>query len=194
MLTPHKIINLQNHFLIAMPALQDPLFKQSVVYICEHNDTGAMGIVINKLVTRCTVETILNNLKIVSPTRDPSIRLDNPVFSGGPLLDDRGFILHTPIKGFGSSVNISSKAMITTSKDILETLGTPNQPKDVLVALGYSGWDKGQLEHELMENTWLTAPANETILFHTPIIDRWRAAAKILGINIYNIADQTGHA
>ncbi|URJ30979.1 YqgE/AlgH family protein [Blochmannia endosymbiont of Camponotus sp.] len=190
----HEITNLQNYFLIAMPALKDPLFKQSVVYICEHNDTGAMGIVINKLVERCTVENILHNLKVVSPVRDPSIRLDNPVFSGGPLLDDRGFILHTPKKGFGSSVNISSKAMITTSRDILETLGTPNQPKDVLVALGYSGWSKGQLEHELMENAWLTVPANETILFHTPIIARWRAAAKILGIDIRNITDQTGHA
>ncbi|WP_159714420.1 YqgE/AlgH family protein [Blochmannia endosymbiont of Camponotus nipponensis] len=190
----HEITNLQNHFLIAMPALQDPLFKQSVVYICEHNDTGAMGIVINKPVERCTVETILNNLKVTSPIRDPSIRLDKPVFSGGPLLDDRGFILHTPKKGFGSSVNISSKAMITTSKDILETLGTPNQPQDVLVALGYSGWSQGQLEHELMENTWLTAPANETILFHTPVVARWRAAAKILGIDICNIADHTGHA
>lgn len=190
----HNITNLQNYFLIAMPNLNDPLFKQSVVYICEHNNKGAMGIVINKPVEKCTVETILNNLKIKSSQRDPSVQLNNPIFLGGPLLDDRGFILHTPKKGFGSSINVSAETMITTSKDILETLGTPNQPKDILIALGYSGWSKGQLEQELIENTWLTVPANETILFHTPVLNRWSAAAKILGINIFNIINQKGHA
>lgn len=189
-----KITNLQNFFLIATPTLQDSWFKQAVIYICEHNHTGAMGIVINKPIAKCTVATILNNLKIISPHRDPSIQLNNPVFLGGPLLDDRGFILHTPQKGFGSSINISSTAMITTSKDILETLGTPNQPKNILVALGYSGWSKGQLEKELIENTWIAVPADETILFHTPIINRWSAAAKILGINIFNITSQIGHS
>lgn len=190
----HEITNLQNYFLVATPTLRDSWFKQAVVYICEHNDTGAMGIVINKPIEKCTIETILNNLKIISPQRNPSIRLDNPVFLGGPLLDDRGFILHTPKTGFGSSVNISSKAMITTSKDILETLGTPDQPKDILIALGYSGWSKGQLEQELIENTWIAVPADEKILFRTPIINRWSAAAKILGINIFNVTNQTGHA
>lgn len=188
------ITNLQNHFLIATPNLQHFWFKKSVVYICEHNDSGAMGLVINKPLEKCTVETILKNLKIISPQRDPTIKLDNPVFFGGPLLDDRGFILHTPKTGFGSSVHISSKAMITTSRDILETLGTPNQPKNILVALGYSGWAKGQLEQELTENSWITVPANEEILFHTPIISRWHAAAKILGIDILNITNQIGHA
>lgn len=191
----HSIENLQNYFLVAMPTLQDFWFKQSVVYICEHNDTGAMGIIINKTIKKYTIETILNNLKIDSiKNRDPSICLNNPIFLGGPLLDDRGFILHTPQKGFISSINISSKAMITTSKDILETLGTPNQPQDILVALGYSGWSKGQLEKELLENNWLTVPANEKILFHTPVLERWDAAAKILGINIFEITNQLGHA
>ncbi|URJ25317.1 YqgE/AlgH family protein [Candidatus Blochmannia ocreatus (nom. nud.)] len=190
----HEITNLQNYFLVAMPKLTDPLFKQSVVYICEHNDSGAMGIVINKPVAKCTIETILTNLKVVPAIRDPSVRLDTPVFSGGPLLDDRGFILHTPKTGFGSSINISAEAMITTSKDILETLGTPNQPKEVLVALGYAGWAKGQLEHELMENTWLTVPANKKILFRTPVVSRWKEAAKILGIDICNVVDHIGHA
>lgn len=189
-----EITNLQNYFLVATPNLKDSWFKQAVVYICEHNNTGAMGLVINKPVEKYTVETILNNLKIISPQRDPLVRLNNPVFLGGPLLDDRGFIVHTPKKGFGSSVNISSKAMVTTSKDILETLGTPNQPKDILVVLGYSGWSKGQLEQELIENTWIAVPANEKILFHTPINNRWSAAAKILGINILNITNQIGHA
>lgn len=190
----HSIENLQNYFLVAMPTLKDFWFKKSVVYICEHNETGAMGIIINKTIKKYTIDTILNNLKIISTQRDPSICLNKPIFLGGPLLDDRGFIVHTPKKGFVSSINISSKTMITTSKDILETLGTPNQPQDILVALGYSGWSKGQLEQELLENNWLTVPADERILFHTPVLERWNEAAKILGINILNITNQLGHA
>ncbi|AKC60415.1 YqgE/AlgH family protein [Blochmannia endosymbiont of Camponotus (Colobopsis) obliquus] len=187
-------MNLQNHFLIAMPSLQDPLFKHAVIYICEHNNDGAMGIIINKPVEKFTIENILNNLKIKPTNRDPSIKLDKPIFSGGPLADDRGFILHTPCKGFGSSIDISPHMMITTSKDVLETLGTTAQPENVLIALGYSGWIQGQLEQELLQNTWLTVPANKEILFNTPIAARWIEAAKILGVNIHNITNQPGHA
>ncbi|TCV96920.1 YqgE/AlgH family protein [Biostraticola tofi] len=187
-------MNLQHHFLIAMPALSDPLFKRSVIYICEHNDDGAMGIVINKPVEQFTVESVLHKLKIMPAKRDPAIRLDKPVFAGGPMADDRGFILHTPREGFGSSIEISPETMITTSKDVLETLGTADQPQDVLVALGYAGWEKGQLEQELLENAWLTTPADSDILFHTPISARWREAAKKIGIDIHNIANQAGHA
>ena len=100
-------MNLQHHFLIAMPSLQDPLFKRAVIYICEHNDDGAMGLVINKPVEQFTVENVLDKLKIMPVERDPAIRLDKPVFAGGPLADDRGFILHTPCEGFGSSISIS---------------------------------------------------------------------------------------
>jgi len=187
-------MNLQHHFLIAMPSLQDPLFKRAVIYICEHNDDGAMGLVINKPVEQFTVENVLDKLKIMPVERDPAIRLDKPVFAGGPLADDRGFILHTPCEGFGSSISISEDTMITTSKDVLETLGTPNQPHNVLVALGYAGWEKGQLEQELLENAWLTSPADSEILFNTPIAARWREAARKLGIDIHNIATEAGHA
>ncbi|HEY0211047.1 YqgE/AlgH family protein [Acerihabitans sp.] len=187
-------MNLQHHFLIAMPSLQDPMFKRAVIYICEHNDDGAMGLVINKPVEQFTVETVLHKLKIMPAERDPAIRLDKPVFAGGPLADDRGFILHTPREGFGSSIGISDETMITTSKDVLETLGTAQQPQDVLVALGYAGWDKGQLEQELLENAWLTIAADSDILFRTPIASRWRDAARKLGIDIHNIANEAGHA
>ncbi|WP_410013571.1 YqgE/AlgH family protein [Sodalis sp. C49] len=187
-------MNLQHHFLIAMPSLQDPMFKRAVIYICEHNDDGAMGLVINKPVEQFTVESVLHKLKIMPAERDPAIRLDKPVFAGGPLADDRGFILHTPCEGFGSSIGISAETMITTSKDVLETLGTAQQPQDVLVALGYAGWDKGQLEQELLENAWLTIPADSDILFRTPIASRWRDAARKLGIDIHNIANEAGHA
>lgn len=187
-------MNLQHHFLIAMPTLQDPRFKRSVIYVCEHNEEGAMGLVINKPVEQFTVATVLSKLKIMPPARDPVISLDKPVFAGGPLADDRGFILHTPRHGFGASIQISPNTMITTSKDVLETLGTPEQPDDVLVALGYAGWEKGQLEQEVLENAWLTIEANTDILFRTPIASRWREAGNLLGIDIRSIANHAGHA
>lgn len=187
-------MNLQHHFLIAMPGLDEPTFKRSVIYVCEHNEDGAMGLVINKLVDDFTVENVLDKLEITPTPRDPAIRLDRPVFSGGPLADDRGFILHTPRPGFGSSIQISATTMITTSKDVLETLGTPDQPKDVLVALGYAAWEQGQLEKELLDNAWLTIEANNDILFRTPIAERWREAAKMIGIDVGQLATHAGHA
>lgn len=188
------MMNLQHHFLIAMPSLHDPFFKRTVVYVCEHNEDGAMGLVINKPMEQFTVEAVLKKLKIEPTPRDPAIRLDKPVFAGGPLAEDRGFILHTPRPGFASSVAISDDIMLTTSKDVLDTMGTPHHPADALVALGYAAWKGGQLEEELLENAWLTAPADKEILFHTPIAERWRAAAKKLGIDIHNIAAVAGHA
>lgn len=187
-------MNLQHHFLIAMPALQDPLFKRSVVYICEYNDEGAMGIIINKPLENLQVDGVLEKLKIEPEPRDTTIRLDKPVFIGGPLAEDRGFILHSPPGNFGSSIRISDDTVITTSRDVLETLGTEKQPKEVIVALGYSSWEKGQLEQEIMENSWLTAPASAEILFHTPIAERWREAARLIGIDIHTMPSEAGHA
>ncbi|RPH26097.1 YqgE/AlgH family protein [Buttiauxella warmboldiae] len=187
-------MNLQHHFLIAMPALQDPLFKRAVVYICEHNDEGAMGIIINKPLENLQVDGVLEKLKIKPEPRDAAIRLDKPVFIGGPLAEDRGFILHSPPNRFASSIRISDQTVITTSRDVLETLGTAQQPEDVIVALGYSSWEKGQLEQEILDNAWLTAPADAAVLFHTPISERWREAAKLIGIDIYNMPSEAGHA
>ena len=177
-------MNLQHHFLIAMPALQDPIFRRSVVYICEHNTNGAMGIIVNKPLENLKIEGILEKLKITPEPRDESIRLDKPVMLGGPLAEDRGFILHTPPSNFASSIRISDNTVMTTSRDVLETLGTDKQPSDVLVALGYASWEKGQLEQEILDNAWLTAPADLNILFKTPIADRWREAAKLIGVDI----------
>ncbi|PIJ48905.1 DUF179 domain-containing protein [Erwinia sp. OLTSP20] len=187
-------MNLQHHFLIAMPALQDPMFKRSVVYICEHNDEGAMGLVVNKPMDNLTIEGILKKLKIVADPRDESISLDKPVFTGGPLAEDRGFILHSAERTFASSIRVSDNTMITTSRDVLETLGTAEHPKQVLVALGYCAWEKDQLESELLDNAWLTTPANSQILFQTPIAERWREAARSIGVDIHNIINEAGHA
>lgn len=187
-------MNLQHHFLIAMPALRDPIFRRAVVYVCEHNDSGAMGIIINKPFDNLKVEEILTRLKINPEPRDRAVRLDKPVMLGGPLAEDRGFILHTPAAIFDSSIRISDRTIITTSRDVLETLGTSKQPPDILVTLGYSSWEKGQLEQEMLDNTWLTAPADLNILFKTPIADRWREAARLIGIDILTLAGVAGHA
>ncbi len=188
-------MNLQHHFLIAMPGLQDPLFKRSVVYICEHNDEGAMGLIVNKPLENLTVAEILKKLKITPPAADDmAVKLDKPVFCGGPLAEDRGFILHSAQQMFASSIRVSDNTALTTSRDVLETLGTSEQPPQVMVALGYCAWEKGQLEGELLENAWLTTPANSVILFQTPISERWREAAKSLGVDIHNIASEAGHA
>lgn len=187
-------MNLQNHFLIAMPSLEDPYFSRSVVYICEHNENGTMGVVINKPLEQLTVLEVLSKLHIDPTPKVSSLHLDQPVFDGGPLAEDRGFILHTPLQKFSSSIQLAESVMITTSKDVLETLGTASQPPEALVALGYSGWEAGQLESELLENSWLTVEADSQILFHTPIADRWQAAAQKLGIDIHTIATQVGHA
>ena len=187
-------MNLQHHFLIAMPTLQDPIFRRSVVYICEYNDDGAMGIIINKPLENLQVEGILEKLKISPEPRDPSIRLDKPVMLGGPLAEDRGFILHTPPASFSSSIRISDNTIVTTSREVLETLGTERQPSEVLVALGYASWEKGQLEQEILDNAWLTAPADFNILFKTPMGERWNEAAKLIGMNILTMSGAAGHA
>lgn len=187
-------MNLQHHFLIAMPTLQDPIFKRAVVYLCEHNDDGAMGLVINKPTEQLIISDLLKKLDIVHKAQNPRSHFEHPVFIGGPLAEERGFILHTPQHNFASSLQISEDTMITTSKDVLESLGTDNQPNDVLIALGYAGWSTGQLEREITENAWLTVEADPEILFHTPIAERWQQAAKKLGINIHNIVVNAGHA
>jgi putative transcriptional regulator len=183
-------MRLHHHFLIAMPTLQDPFFKQAVIYLCEHTEQGAMGIVINHPLTS-TLRALLQQLKI---ERSDS-QSDYPVFNGGPVANDRGFILHSPRAGFSSSLSVSSDIMLTNSRDILETLGTTEQPDHFLVALGYASWQRGQLEKELSETGWLVLPADPAIIFQTPISQRWQAAVKQLGIqDAWQIVSQVGHA
>lgn len=187
-------MNLQNHFLIAMPSLTDPYFEQSVVYVCEHNEKGAMGIVINKPIDDFSVSTMLTKLEITISTDMNARNLEKLVIAGGPVAEEHGFILHTPISGFASSLHLNDDMMVTTSKDILELLGSEDHPMQSLVALGYASWEPGQLESEIMENSWLTVEAIPELVFNTPIADRWQAAANLLGINIQTISMQAGHA
>ena len=136
-----------------------------------------MGIIINKPMENLQVEGILEKLKITPELRNPEIRLDKPVMVGGPLAEDRGFILHSPPSDFSSSIRISDNTVITTSRDVLETLGTDKQPRTCWLRWAMLPGEKGQLEQEILDNAWLTAPADRNILFSTPIADRWREAA-----------------
>lgn len=182
--------SLQNYFLVAMPTLNDDFFERSLIYVCEHTEKGAMGLVLN-------VNLDLDLCQLLTQMRmeNASFSLSGkPVLSGGPVSTDRGFVLHTPMDGFHASMPISDELMMTTSLDILSTLGTSAEPKQYLVALGYAGWEEGQLEQELLDNTWLTIPASSEIIFNTPVEDRWLAASKSLGIDIWQIAPEAGHA
>ncbi|USD65621.1 YqgE/AlgH family protein [Vibrio sp. SCSIO 43136] len=186
-------MNLANHFLVAMPGMQDPLFRQSVVYVCEHNEEGAMGIVINAPI-EVSVAGMLKQID-VEPSA-PMLNSDNleqPVLNGGPVSEDRGFVLHRPRDTYESSVQMTPAISMTTSKDILKVLGTEAEPMSYIVALGYSGWDAGQLESELAENSWLTVEADPNVIFDTPIDERWRAAIKMLGIDASQLSTEVGH-
>lgn len=182
--------NLENQLLIAMPALDDSYFKNTVTYVCEHNDEGAMGLIIN-LPVNLTIGELLTQIN------DDTIKtntLTNKVLSGGPVAQDRGFVLHSPQNCWSSSLALSDDVMITTSKDILLSLGTKHAPTQYLVTLGYAGWGPGQLEEELKENAWLTAPADTEILFHTPSELRWQRATEKLGFDISHLSSDIGHA
>ena len=183
--------SLQHHFLIAMPSLKDPFFAGSVTYLCEHNDEGAMGLVIN-VTTDMPLYELLEQLDMAPEEELPE--LDEPVLQGGPIAADRGFVLHTPVAGFSSSQMLADNLMLTTSPDILTTLGTEQAPEEYLVTLGYAGWTPGQLEQELLENSWLTIPADTNLIFDTPLAKRWQQAIARLGIDPRHLSYQVGHA
>ncbi|KMT66393.1 YqgE/AlgH family protein [Catenovulum maritimum] len=183
--------SLKNHLLIAMPSLEDKYFERTVTYICEHDENGAMGIVINHP-TDIILTELLEQIEI--ETTGKSINDKIPVYAGGPVNVERGFVIHSPKKGLKSSLKLSDDIMVTTSRDILESIGTSEEPENVLICLGYAGWDKDQLEEELLENTWITIPATAEILFNTPIHQRWQRATETLGFATWQISDSAGHA
>ncbi|MGF1760174.1 YqgE/AlgH family protein [Photobacterium sagamiensis] len=187
-------MNLTNHFLVAMPGMQDPHFKRGVIYVCEHNEEGAMGLVIN-LPIEISVGSMLDQIEVerLLPVNNPD-SLEQQVLNGGPVAEDRGFVLHKGKGNFDSSININEELSVTTSQDILPLLGTSEAPEKFLVALGYAGWSAGQLEQELVDNSWLTMEADSDIIFETPINKRWDKAVAKLGINSANLSIEKGHA
>lgn len=185
--------NLKNQFLIAMPNFTAPFFEHSLVYICEHDDEGAMGLVIN-IPVDLTIDALLSQINLLDSHRDLEQLTGHQVYQGGPVAQERGFVLHTPHSGFSSSLSVSKELMITTSKDILETLGTKQQPTNYLVTLGYAGWSTGQIEQEIANNNWLNIPADPAIIFDTPAQERWQEAARQLGFEPWQLTSTIGHA
>lgn len=180
---------LANQFLIAMPSLQDPNFSRTVTYICEHNADGAMGIVINRPIG-FKLDEVLEHMGI--SCHSPSIKAGS-VYAGGPVQQERGFVLHTPVGAWDSSLAVGAEIAVTTSKDILQSIAAEGEPREHLVALGYAGWGEGQLEREMAENAWLAGPMTPDLMFHTPDEQRWEAAAALLGVDIKLMSAQVGH-
>ena len=202
-------INLTNHFLIAMPALADALFSKSVVYVCEHSARGALGLVINK-----PADISMTSLfdKVELPLKRTDLT-HAPVFQGGPVQVERGFILHDattsmpthtltdasanapqPLTAYASSMAIPGGLTMTTSKDVLQAMADGGGPHKVLVSLGYASWGEGQLESELGANTWLTVDADKSVIFDTPVDQRYDKALALLGLQAWMISSQVGHA
>ncbi|SDI27192.1 YqgE/AlgH family protein [Pseudomonas panipatensis] len=181
---------LKHHFLIAMPHMADPNFAQTVTYLVEHNEQGAMGLVINRP-SGLSLSDVLEQLRAdeLPPARCQGVN----VYSGGPVQTDRGFVLHPTGQTFQATVELG-ELNLSTSQDILFAIADGSGPQKSLIALGYAGWEAGQLEAELSDNAWLTCPADPAILFDTPSEQRLAAAAERLGINLSLLTAQAGHA
>ncbi len=185
-----KNINLTDHFLIAMPNLNDPFFAKTLTYICEHNEHGALGLVINRP-TELTVEKLFEQLGIPFTGSFPTERF---VLFGGPVQIDSGFVLHQPVGKWKSTLAVNQTVGLTSSVDILEAIANCEGPEQMLVTLGYSGWAPGQIEQELAQNAWLTVPASSNIIFEMSFEERLLAAAQLLGISFSNLSNEVGHA
>ncbi|MEO7954319.1 MAG: YqgE/AlgH family protein [Polaromonas sp.] len=188
-------INLTHHFLIAMPGLQDHLFAKSVVYMCEHSDRGALGLVINKP-SDINVKGLFDKVEL--PLRREDL-MDTPVFQGGPVQTERGFVLHESMMPglesvYASTMSIPGGLEMTTSKDVLEALSTGAGPLKIFVSLGYSAWGEGQLESELLDNSWLTVAADVKVIFDTPVAQRYDKALLLLGLESWTLSPVAGHA
>ncbi len=182
--------NLSNHFLIAMPSMLDPVFGGTVVYLCEHNRQGALGMVINRP-TDIRMGDLFDRLDL-----KPEIEwlAAKPVMFGGPVQEDRGFVLHSPDGEFSSMLKVTDDIAFTTSRDVLEAVAAGSGPQRVLVGIGYSGWSAGQLEQEISSNGWLTVAADPEVIFELPYEERYKAALKLLGIDPSMLALGAGHA
>lgn len=181
---------LHNQCLIAMPALADPNFSHTVTYICEHNEAGALGLVINRC-SELHLSDVTAQMDLAPPVRG---ELDAPLFVGGPVSPERGFVLHPRDGGWSATLEVSDAVSVTSSRDILGAIARGEGPAEFLIVLGYAGWGPGQLEQEMLDNTWLSLPADTHLLFRTPWERRWQVAASLLGIDLARLSGQAGHA
>jgi putative transcriptional regulator len=187
-------LQLADHFLIAMPSMLDPVFGGTVVYICEHHEGGALGMIINRP-TDMTMDVLFERLDLaleISPHGES--RSGKPVMFGGPVQVERGFVLHAPRADYNSSLKVSDEVALTTSRDVLEAVAEGRGPERLLVTLGCAGWGAGQLEDEILRNGWLTVKADPSLLFDTPVEERFVAAMHLLGIHPTDLTGEAGHA
>jgi len=193
------LTNLTNHFLIAMPNLSDPLFGRSVVYLCEHSERGALGLVINKP-SDIRLPELFERVDLTLGRPD---LVATPVFMGGPVQTERGFVLHEAVGPAGgpdaesvyaSSMSIPGGLEMTTSRDVLEAMSTGAGPRQVFVSLGYASWGEGQLESEIGENSWLTVEADPRLIFDAPVDERYPRALGLLGLQAWMLSPDAGHA
>jgi putative transcriptional regulator len=182
--------SLTNHLLIAMPSLLDPNFAQTVTLVCEHTDKGALGIVLNKPLPMKLAE-VLSQMKLEAVTGEIGERA---VLRGGPVHTDRGFVLHRPGGMWDSTHKVSDLIQVTTSRDVLAAMARGEGPSDAFIALGYAGWDSGQLEQEILENAWLSIPANDQLVYGLPFEQRWAASWHLLGVDPDKVSLVAGHA
>lgn len=187
-------MNLSNQFLIAMPGMADEQFAGAVVYLCEHNDKGALGLVINKP-TDINLQELFDKIDLPLDQHEVG---SQPVYFGGPVQTERGFVLHEPVApgavAYHSTLTVPGGLAMTTSKDVLEAIAQGQGPQRVLITLGYSGWSAGQLEDELGRNGWLTVEAQPEVIFDTPIAKRYDKALSLLGVDPHMLSKEAGHA
>jgi putative transcriptional regulator len=187
-------VSLSHHFLIAMPAMADPNFARTLTYICEHNGEGALGIIVNRPIDM-DLATLFERVNIPLEAAEAVGNFKAmPVYFGGPVQTDRGFVLHRPSGQWQSTLKVTDDIGLTSSRDILQTMSSTGEPHEVLVTLGYAGWSAGQLEWELAQNAWLTVAAKPQIIFDLPSEERLPAAMQLLGVDFANLSDTAGHA
>lgn len=182
--------SLAEHFLIAMPAMGDPHFARSLTLVCQHDEQGAMGLVVNRLADYCLGD-VFSQMGIHT---DSDEMARSPVLAGGPVNPERGFVLHDDPRPWDSTLVVREGLYVTSSRDILEAMARGDGPVRSLMALGYAGWEPGQLEAELLQNAWLTVPLSEHLLYAEPLESRWRSAVGQLGVDVDRLADYAGHA
>ncbi len=182
--------SLTNHLLIAMPSLNDPNFAQTVALVCEHTDRGALGIVLNKPLPM-RLSDVFSQMQI---TPSSEIIAAQPVLRGGPVHTDRGFVLHRPGGQWDHTHKVSDTIQVTTSRDVLAAMARGEGPADAFIALGYAGWESGQLEREIRENAWMSVPVDARVVFDLPFEDRWSGAWRLLGVNVGQVSLTAGHA
>ena len=183
-------VDLTGHFLIAMPAMADKNFARTLTLVCEHNEQGALGVIVNRPIDM-SLEDLFERIELT--LESPRFQ-GQPVYFGGPVQTDRGFVLHRPVGEWQSTIDVGNGLGLTSSRDVLQALGSEIEPDDVLVTLGYAGWQAGQIEWEMAQNAWLTVRADSGIIFDLPPEERLVAAMQLLGVDFASLSDVAGHA